>query len=255
MSKDLNEVFDELLSRYIKAIEKDYLSRYKKAKDKDFIIEELTKATDFAIGWEEVDLGKGKLIMLFSDMYKRGENMDEIIAHLRKTFGGVADIKPFKLIENGKKITLYLSEEEKALKKLALNERKLFKVLIRNTAFKAIKTKLPTMFEDLTSKTITSKQTMKIKWTGSETNKNEFVQLIYGLNEAGLIDNGKGEITKITEALAGTLGLDLGKNWQSNHSASIHKAKMDYQPPIFDKIKDAYLEYSKKLVYEKKQKK
>lgn len=255
MSKDLNEVFDELLNRYIKAIEKDYVSRYKKAKDIDFIIEELTKITDFTIGWEEVDLGKGKMISLFSDMYKRGEDMNEIITHLRKTFGEVDDIKPFKLIENSKKITLYLSEEEKALKKLALNERKLFKVLIRNTAFKAIKSKLPTMFEDVTSKTTPSKQLIKIKWTGSETNKNEFVQLIYGLHEAGFIDNGKGEITKITETLAETLGLDLGKNWQSNHSASIHKAKMDYQPPIFDKIKEAYLKYSKKLVYEKKQKK
>jgi hypothetical protein len=36
------------------------------------------------------------------------------------------------------------------------------------------------------------------------------VQLIYALHEAGLINNGKGEITKITEALAETLELDLG---------------------------------------------
>lgn len=255
MSKDLNKVFDELLSRYIKAIENDYLSRYKRAKDKDFIIEELTKGTDFTIGWEEVDLGKGKMITLFSDMYKRGENMNDIMDHLRKTFGEVDEIKPYALIENGKRITVYLDEEEKALKKLALNERKLFKVVIRNTAFKAIKKKLPTMFEDVASKTATSKNSMKMKWTGSEINKTEFVQLIYGLHEAGLIDNGKGEITKITEALAETFGLDLGKNWQSNLSASIHKANMEYQPPIFDKIKDAYLKYSKKLVYEKKQKK
>lgn len=254
MSKDLNTVFDELLGRYIKAIENDYLARYKRAKDKDFIIEELTKGTDFTIGWEEVDLGKGKMITHFSDMYKRGENMNEIMDHLRKTFGEVDEIKPFNLIENGKRITVYLDEEEKALKKLALNERKLFKVLIRNTAFKAIKKKLPTMFENVASQT-TIKKNLQFKWTGSETNKNEFVQLIYGLHEAGLIDNGKGEITKITEVLAETLGLDLGKNWQSNHSASIHKAKMDYQPPIFDKIKDAYLNYSKKLAYQKKQKK
>ncbi len=254
MSKDLNRVFDELLNRYIKAIENDYLSRYKRAKDKDFIIEELTKGTDFTIGWEEVDLGKRKMIALFSDMYKRGENMNEIMDHLRKTFGEVDEIKPYKLIENGKKITLYLSEEEKALKKLALNERKLFKVLIRNTAFKAIKKKLPTMFENGIQQT-TLKNKVQFKWTGSEKNKNEFVQLIYALHEAGLLNDGKGEITKITEALAETLELDLGKHWQSNLSASIHKANMEYQPPIFNKIKDAYLSYTKKLTYERKQKK
>jgi hypothetical protein len=254
MSKDLNKVFDELLNRYIKAIENDYLSRYKKAKDKDFIIEELTKGTDFTIGWEEVDLGKGKMITLFSDMYKRGENMNEIMDHLRKTFGEVDEIKPYKLIENGKKITLYLSEEEKALKKLALNERKLFKVLIRNTAFKAIKKKFPTMFENVTPQRAI-KSHLQMKWTGSEKNKNEFVQLIYALHEAGLINDGKGEITKITETLAETLELDLGKHWQSNLSASIHKANMEYQPPIFDKIKEAYLKYAEKLAYEKKRKK
>ena len=254
MSKDLNQVFEELLSRYIKAIENDYISRYKRAKDKDFIIEELTKGTDFTIGWEEVDSGKGKMITLFSDMYKRGENINEIMDHLRKTFGEVEDIKPYKLIENGKRITLYLSEEEKALKKLALNKRKLLKVLIRNTAFKAIKKRLPTMFEEASSKSITKNGT-KIIWTGSEKNKNEFVQLVYGLHQAGLMNDGKGEITKLTESLAETMGLDLGKNWQSNLSASIHKANMEYQPPIFDKIKEAYLKYAAKLAYEKKRKK
>ena len=70
-----------------------------------------------------------------------------------------------------------------------------------------------------------------------------------GLNE------GKGEIIKITESLAETFGIELGKNWQSNHSASIHKAKADYQPPIFDKVKEAYLKYAKSLAYEKKLKK
>lgn len=254
MSTDLNTVFDELLSRYTKTIENEYLARYKRAKDKDFIITELTKGIDFAIVWEELESGKGKMLALFSKLYKRGEDMNAILAHLRETFGEVDDIKPFKLIENGKKITLYLSDEEKALKKLALNERKLLKVLIRDTALKAIKKNLPTMFDDTTSKTVI-KNNVQFKWTGSDKNKNEFVQLIYGLHQAGFIDNGKGEITKITETLAETLGLDLGKNWQSNHSASIHKAKMDYQPPIFDKIKEAYLKYAKTLAYERKQKK
>ena len=254
MSKDLNQVFDELLNRYMKAIEKDYKLRYKQAKDKEFIIEELTKGTDFTIEWEELDSGKGKLITLFTEMYKRGENMSIILKHLRKTFGEVEDIKPFKRIENGKRTTIYLDEEEKALKKLALNERKLFKVLIRSTAFKAVKKKLPTLFDESLSKKETKNNT-QITWTGSDKNKNEFVQLVYGLYQAGLINEGNGEIIKITESLADTFGIELGKNWQSNHSASIHKAKANYQPPIFDKVKEAYLKYAKALAYEKKQKK
>lgn len=254
MSKDLNKVFYELLNRYIKAIENDYKSRYKRANDKEFIVEELTKVTDFTIEWEETDSAKAKLIEVFSTWYKRGEDMNETLAHLRKVFGEVEDIRPFKWLENGNKITVYLSEEEQALKKLALNERKLFKLLIRNIAFKAIKKKLPTLFDETASKKET-KTNAQITWSGSEKNKNEFVQMIYGLHQAGLINNGKGEITKITEALAEIFGLELGKNWQSNLSASIHKANMEYQPPIFDNIKEAYLKYAKKLAYERKLKK
>lgn len=254
MKHDLNQIFDELLNRYIKAIERDYLSRYKRAKDKEFILDELTKGTDFIIDIEEVDLVKGKIIPVFIQMYKRGEDMNEILSHLRKVFGEVDDVKPYQRIENGRRITLYLNEEEKAIKRLALNEHKLFKMLIHNTAFREIKKKLPTMFDEVVLKQ-EAKNTVQLDWTGSEKNKNEFVQLIYGLHQAGLINNGKGEITKITETLAETFGLDLGKNWQSNHSASIHKAKKDYQPPIFDKIKDSYLKYSKTLAYERKENK
>ena len=93
-----------------------------------------------------------------------------------------------------------------------------------------------------------------INWTGSRDTKNEFVQMVYGLHRAGLINGGKGEITKIVETLAPVFNIELGKNWQSNHSASIHKVNRDYQPPVFDKIKDAYLQYAAGLVEEKKNK-
>ena len=119
-------------------------------------------------------------------------------------------------------------------------------------AFSEVINRLPGYINH-TEKSVSSKH--HIKWTGSEKNKNEFVQLIYGLHEAGLINDGKGEITKITEALAELLELDLGKHWQSNLSASIHKANLEYQPPVFDKIKEAYLKYAEKLTYEKKRKK
>lgn len=255
MSKDLNHVFGELLNRYVKTIEKDYKERYKKAKDKEFIKDELKKGTEFTIGWTSSTTEQGKLIKVFSEMYKRGEDMNQIIAFLRKEFGEVEDVKPYQLIEKGKKITLYLSEEEKALKKLALNERKLLKFLIRNTAYREIQKKFSTMFEEESSPTKSKKINTTIQWTSAKDTKNDFVQLIYGLHQAGFINKGKGEITKITETLADVFEIDLGKNWQSNHSASIHKAKSNYQPPVFTKIKEAYLKYADILVEEKNKKK
>ncbi|MDP1800425.1 MAG: RteC domain-containing protein [Bacteroidota bacterium] len=252
MKKDLNQIFDELLNRYIKTIEKNYQGRYKKAKDKEFVKEELKKGTDFILDWTWLDTSKGKLIQAFSEMYKRGEDMNEIISHIRKSFGEIEDIKPFRRIENGKKITLYLSDEEKALKSLALNERKLLKFLIRDTAYREIQKHLPVMFEE--AQRITPTTNYPIKWTGKKDTKNEFVQLIYGLHKAGFINEGKGEITKIVESLAGVFKVDLGKGWQANHSSSIHKAKNNYQPPVFNKIQEAYHQYMQEQIEGKKKK-
>lgn len=252
MKKDLNTVFDELVSRYIKTIEKDYQSRYKRAKDKDFIKEELKKGTDFILDWTWLDTSKGKLIGVFTEMYKRGDDIEKILVHIRKVFGEIEDELPFKRIENGKKITLYISEEDKALRKLALDQRKLLKLLIRDTAYRQIQKRLPTMFEEPGNTPVTN--SYPIKWTSKKDNKNEFVQLIYGLHKAGLINEGKGEITKIVESLAGIFKIDLGKGWQANHSSSIHKAKNNYQPPVFTKIKEAYQQYMQDQVEGKKKK-
>jgi hypothetical protein len=243
MKKDLNQIFDELLNRYIKTIEKNYHLRYKKAKDKEFVKEELTTDTGFVLGWEYLTPENAKLIDLFSVMYKRGDDISTILTHIKKMYGEVDDERPFKRIENGKKITLYIGEEEKALKKLALNERKLLTLLIRHTAFREMQKRLPTMFEEKDA-SLKSKKSDSLQWTSAKDTKNEFVQLVYGLHQSGFINKGQGEITKITEALAEIFGLDLGKNWQSNHSASIHKANSDYQPQVFDKIKQAYLGYA-----------
>jgi hypothetical protein len=256
MKKDLDQVFNELVSRYTKTIEKNYQSSYKRAKDKEFIKEELKKGTDFILDCTWLDTSKGKLIEVFSKMYKRGDDMNDIVAHLRKVFGEIDDELPFKRIENGKKITLYLSEEDQALKKLALNERKLIKVLIRDTAYREIQKSLPTMFDEKGSAPAEKEKTTTypIKWTGKKDNKNEFVQLIYGLHKAGFINEGKGEITKIVESLAGVFKIDLGKGWQANHSSSIHKAKNNYQPLIFHKIQGAYQQYMEEQVEGKKKK-
>lgn len=82
-------------------------------------------------------------------------------------------------------------------------------------------------------------------WTGGE-NKTQFVQLIYALHEAKLLNNGRGEITNIVDELGQFLGVELPETWQQNLSKSINSANNNHIPPIFDKIKQAFLDYSKK---------
>ncbi len=90
-----------------------------------------------------------------------------------------------------------------------------------------------------------------IQWTAKKDNKNEFVQLVYALHQAGYINNGEGEIMKIVEALAQALDFKLSKGWHSNHSNSIHRQNSDYEPPIFKTLQESYIKYSKNLRDEK----
>jgi len=59
------------------------------------------------VDWEAVSIEKGKLISLFADMYKKGDDLNKFLDHLKKVFTGVDDIKPFKLIEDGKKTMVF----------------------------------------------------------------------------------------------------------------------------------------------------
>lgn len=255
MKKDLNKVFEELLNRYINSIEKIYKSRYKKAKDKEFVEEELKKATDFMHDWLFLDPKSTKIFDAFWDRYKRGEDVNQIISDITEMYGNLDEILPYTKVDTGKKITLYISEEQRALKAFALDERKLLKFLIRATAYKELQKRFPTLFDEKENTPIEKADTHPIKWTGKKDNKNEFVQLVYGLHEAGLINQGQGEITKITETLAKVFNVDLGKGWQTNHSSSIHNVKNGYQPPIFHKIQSAYEQYAIEQVESKKKKK
>ena len=81
-----------------------------------------------------------------------------------------------------------------------------------------------------------------VKWTNGN-NKTDFVKLIYSFHHAGLINNGHGEITKIVEALGKTFNVELGENWEANHSENKRIGNGDKQFAIFDRIKDSYKKY------------
>jgi hypothetical protein len=83
-------------------------------------------------------------------------------------------------------------------------------------------------------------------------NETEFVQLIYALYEAGYIEHEEKGMTKLIEDFAYLLNFPLGKNWQVNHSTSIHKRNSDYAPQIFDKLNKAYEDFRIKKINKKK---
>ena len=252
MKKDIGALFDELLIRYTKTVEQNIKSRIKKARDKEDVKKQIKSELNLFIRYMQIDKNEAKLSEVFVEWYKRGEETGKIFAFIRKVFGeDVEDILPYRKIKNGKPITQYLSEEGKALKQLALNDRKLMKFFVRYIANLDIKKRLPDLFSE-EKQDIKTRNNPVVKWTSSKDNKNEFVQLIYGLYQAGFINEGKGEITKITEALAEVFDISLGKNWQSNLSASIHKSNNDRQGLIFHKIQEAYKQYTESLIEHKK---
>lgn len=253
MEKNTGILFDGLLIRYTKTVERSIKLRIRKARDKEDIKEQINSELDFGISLYQRDKNKSNLFDVFFTWYNRGEETGKIFSYIRKTFGeDVEDVLPFRKIEKGKSITLYISEEDKALKQLVLNDGKLMKFFIRYISYLDIKKRLQELWSEAEKSEIKKQHHLTVKWTGSKDNKNEFVQLMYGLHQAGFINEGKGEITKIVETIAGVFNIHLGENWQSNHSASIHKVKNDYQAQIFHKIREAYEQYTDSLIEGKK---
>jgi hypothetical protein len=80
----------------------------------------------------------------------------------------------------------------------------------------------------------------KLEWTGAPI---ELVQIIYGMHEAGKINDGKGDITKILNAIALLFNINT-KTMLSNHSRNLHTVSSSYQPAIFKKIEVAYCNFS-----------
>ena len=87
-------------------------------------------------------------------------------------------------------------------------------------------------------------------WQGA--NETEFVQFAYALFYANVLRNKSEQITKFIPLLAKALNFSLGKNWDGNHSKSIKKTNNDYQPKIFEKLKDGYERYVDKIKNKKK---
>lgn len=253
MKNNLSKRFESLVARYSSVIERNIQKRMRTARDKDFTANEIIKLIS-SIRREFVSNSEiKKMINLFSSHYKLGEPIDIFFSVVREVYVVKSGDSPTQQFEDEHDISEYLADEKEELKQLAADEKKLIRLLVRFVAFQEIEKKLPDILNvsDKNENKERNEQ-QSIRWTSIKNNKNDFVQLVYGLHKAGYLNEGKGEITKIVEALAETFHFDLGKNWQSNLSSSIHKSKNGYEPPIFNKIRQAYQNYAEDQIAAKK---
>lgn len=253
MENNLNRRFENLAFRYSSVLERNIQKRLKKARDKEFTAGEIKKLVSSVNNEFESNSEIKKMIDLFSSHYKLGEPIDVFFSVVREVYVNSPDDSPTQQFEEDNDVSEYLADEKKELKQLAADEKRLIRLLVRFVAFQEIEKKLPDILSLADKKGNKERvEQNPVKWTSIKDNKNDFVQLVYGLHKAGYINKGKGEITKIVETLAETFQVDLGKNWQSNLSSSIHKSKHGYEPPIFNKIRQAYQYYSEDQITAKK---
>lgn len=257
MKQDIDSVFHKLAERYYTSVERTYKNRITRARNKAFVIDEIKKEVDFIISFLLSDEKRKELQEIFNMHYNRGESIDWIFQLIKKNFGEIdLTVTVSRLDEStGKEMVFFPTEKDKEFVKLATNEKELLKFFIRNHVYNTYRQRFSMLSATETKESIVKRQAAyNVKWTGKRDNKNEFVQLIYGLHEAGLLNNGKGEITKIVETLDDIFDVKLSDNWQSNHSKSIHKANSDYEPHIFQQIREAYNTYCIEMIDEKRKK-
>ena len=253
MYKTQAETYEQLLLRYSAIVERSVKERFNKARDKDSIAQEITNETAYMDGLMTATSEAKELLNDFLHLYDKGDSIDAILDSIKGRYGINTEAFKSHIDDKGELQIVHPTDEAARVALLAADKRKLLKFLVRYMAVQQLKRKLPVILKPEPKHPENKPVALyPVQWTGSKDNKNEFVQLIYALHEAGYLNNGTGEITKIVESLAETLKVGLGKSWQSNLSSSIHKSKKDYEPPVFEKIRQAYLKYADDLIMAKK---
>lgn len=253
MYDTLAEQYDKLLSRYVTLIERHIHERLTIARDKQSVSEEIIKEIAHLDRLLTSAPKAAELVSDFTQQYKRGVSVDSIIADLKNRYGVNTDEFANHIDRKKEMQVYYATDEGGRITMLASDKRKLLKFIVGYVALQQVKEKkLYSPITDEKNEKVQNPAQFPVTWTGSRNNNNEFVQLVYGLYRAGYLNEGNSEITKIVESLANVLNVSLGKGWQSNLSSSIHKSKRDYEPPIFDKIKQAYSRYADELVNAKR---
>ena len=247
-----NDQFEELVKLYMHTAENYCLEKIKRAKDKTFMQGKLLTQVAVMLGAYSsgFQLHK-KSFDFFMESYLSGLPVDDILTRIEADFPDSLNVEP---VTGPRDEVVYIpfgEPEENLMKKFRPELQKMVFMYVGYFALKEVYKRIPDYLNDHSDVKDRS-FSYPIQWTGTKDNKNEFVQLVYGLFKAKLINNGEGEITKITESLARAFKVDLSPNWQGNLSSSIHKSNIGYNPQVFDKINKAYQEYVKGQIEHKK---
>lgn len=248
----LDKEFQKLISYYSKNLEDNIIGSMHRSKNKVFAHDKLlNNIRSIQRRYSRGMQAHQKACNLFIEKYNLGESLESI---LKQIISKYPESLKIELISDERETVLeidFTDGSSEIITKFLKENQNLISFFAGLFSLEEIVKRFPEYLNQETKKTFPFKS--KIKYTPSnKENKTEFVQLVYGMYEAGLINSGKGEITKIVEELSVMFGVDLGKNWQSNHSSSIHKSNKGYSPEVFDKIKQAYLNYSHKQTEKKK---
>ncbi len=229
--------FEEILPRYAHVWEQKLRTQYERAKDKEYVKGAIRQSVNEVFWSLCTNTALRDIIADFISLYKKGETPAAIFNQLSAKY-------------NTREI---VTDRDKELHDFLVDDRQAIKLFIRCAAYQEIEWRIPSILNgEPLSALVVPVATSTIQWVCAKDNKNEFVQLIYGLYHAGYLRTDTGEITKIVETLAAVLNVGLSKNWQSNHSGSVHKTSEGYHSPIFKKIGDAYDLYIKNKLKRKK---
>ncbi len=248
MYHNANELLNKRLARYISVIEKHLKQRLAIARNREYVADEIKNEMDVMEALMTATPRAKEFTEDFVAQYEQGVAVASIMDGLKRRYGSNEALFS-RHIDASKPLVSIADDDNERIAALVSNDRSLMKYMVQFITLQQLKRRLSDLLlTDITDTKTNSSNSYPVEWTANKDNKTEFVQLIYALHSAGYLNNGKGEITKIVESLAGTLGVTLGKNWQSNLSASIHRSNSDYQPAIFGKISAAYAEYAERLI-------
>jgi hypothetical protein len=277
MNTPYEDKLNELVPRMTRLIDYRFSENVKKARNKQIVVEEyLNDMRLLYICFSTSNPKLKELIDEFCYYYSRGIAIDGLV---NKKFNEIELLK--KSLKSNKSLKLGLSEDElKYIEKFKFPSRivvflskfaALYEFMkLKGTDFKEIQDKFNQSFfqsddEELKSfqkyfeltdgtplnlspqishsfneaKSQLDKSDLnKIKWTGD---KNDLYKLVYSLHALKLINEGKGDITKIIPVIGSLLGVEIKDSWQSSFSQHRNSNNNDYNHfELFDKLKESY---------------
>jgi hypothetical protein len=277
MNTPYEDKLKELVPRMTRLIDYRFSLNVNKARNKQLVVDEYLK--DMRLLYICFSTSNTKLKELIDDFcydYSRGIAIDGLV---NKKFNEIELLK--KSLKSKKSFKLGLSEDElKYIEKFKFPSRivvflskfaALYEFInLKGTDFKEIRDKFNQSFfqtddEELKSfqkyfeltdgtpinlspqiqqsfnntiSNLDKSDSNKIKWTGD---KNDLYKLVYTLHALELINDGKGDITKIIPVIGSLLGVEIKDSWQSSFSQHRNSNNNDYNHfELFENLKNAY---------------